>query len=92
MIDKPKSVSGGGINKKKYRKTKKNSIYFIGGNKTILKGNSNLGLSIDGQTPSESKQFGLLPGNDWNSSLGRNGGIVAQMNAGRRNKSTKKRF
>jgi hypothetical protein len=71
------------------RKTKKN---HIGGNQTILKGNNNYGISIDGQTPSEIKEFGLLPGNDWGSSLGESGGIVAQINAnaGGKKKKTKK--
>ena len=48
---------------------------------TILKGSTRQGVMIDGQTPSEIKQFGLLPGNDWASSLGQNPGLTAQMQA-----------
>merc|ERR1711934_324784 len=64
--------------KKKINRIKKNRKRG-GEYVSILKGSNNYGATIDGQTPSEISQFGILPGNDWSSSLGQNPGVTAQM-------------
>jgi len=66
--------------KKKINRIKKNRKRG-GEYVSILKGSNNYGATFDGQTPSEISQFGILPGNDWASSLGQNPGVTAQMQA-----------
>lgn len=65
-----------GGKKKKYKSKKRGGQYA-----SVLKGSDKQGVMIDGQTPSEISQFGLLPGNDWSIALGQNPGVTAQMQA-----------
>ena len=63
--------------KKTHKKVKKGGEQYA----SVLQGSNRYGVTIDGQTPSEIAQFGLLPGNDWAAGLGQNPGVTTQMSA-----------